>query len=119
MRRDNLKPIIRELIFELNNLYVDNKNNVILPLWIRHYDLVTQISDRKVYELRKKGILKFSRIGAMYFYKYTDLVALVSSNVINLDLGELRDKHLFKDIDICICSKKSQEEKSKDSTLQI
>lgn len=101
MRKDKLNSIIRELIFELKNFNIEDENNVILPLWIRHYDLVTQISERKVYELRKKGILKYSRIGAMYFYKYTDLAILVSSNVINWDLDKLKCKHLFKDADLC------------------
>ena len=75
-----------------------SKNDNYIPIWISHFSLVAQISDRKIRDLRKKGILHYSIIGANYYYKYSDIYSLVQSNIISLNIEKLKEKHLFANI---------------------
>ena len=88
--------LVEQTLRMLANWQTANDNYI--PIWISHFSLVAQISDRKIRDLRKKGILHYSIIGANYYYKYSDIDSLVESNIISLDTEKLKEKHLFAQI---------------------
>jgi len=88
--------IVEQTIKMLANWQSENDNYI--PIWISHFNLAAQISERKIRDLRKKGILHYSIIGANYYYKYSDIYSLVESNIISLDIEKLKEEHLFAKI---------------------
>ena len=88
--------LVEKTLRMLANWQTANDNYI--PIWISHINLVAQISERKIRDLRKKGILHYSIIGANYYYKYVDINSLVESNIISLDLEKLKQEHLFAQI---------------------
>jgi len=88
--------IVEQTIKMLANCQIENDNYI--TIWISHFNLAAQISERKIRDLRKKGILHYSIIGANYYYKYSDIYSLVESNIISLDIEKLKEEHLFAKI---------------------
>ena len=88
--------LVEQTLRMLANWQTANDNYI--PIWISHINLVAQISERKIRDLRKKGILHYSIIGANYYYKYSDIYSLVQSNIISLNIEKLKEKHLFANI---------------------